>query len=52
MTKEFLLEALEKQVNLISECSEKCAAESDAHGLVELSSTLIAIASAWSAAYL
>lgn len=41
MDKQFLWETLEKQVRLLSECSEKCAENSDAQGLAALSEQLI-----------
>lgn len=52
MTKQQLMEALEKQVRLLSECSENCVAASDAHGLAELPGALVRIADALGLVYL
>nr|DAE38769.1 MAG TPA: hypothetical protein [Bacteriophage sp.] len=40
MEKEALVKALEKQVQLISKCSENCVAEADAQGLAALTEAL------------
>lgn len=40
MEKQMLMNALEKQGQLISECSENCVAEADAQGLAALTEAL------------
>ena len=46
MDKQFFMEALEKQVQLLSECSTKCVAESDAIGLAALTEALLKLSDA------
>lgn len=46
MDKQFFMEALEKQAQLLSECSAKCVAESDAIGLAALTEALIKLSDA------